>query len=69
MSVRLDQRKDWAELAENAKRHFAKRDAINAAPRERMAAHPCSEDVRNNGRHFSDLSRRDYAILYNSRRA
>lgn len=69
MSVRLDRRNDWAELAENAKRHFARRDAINAAPPERMAAHPVSKTVRNSGRHYSDLSRRGHAIAYNSKGA
>ena len=67
MAVRLDRRRDWAQMEEAAKRHFTRRAALNAMAPEKMASHPCDENVRNSGREFTDLSRRDHAIAYNSR--
>ena len=67
MAVRLDRRRDWAQMAEAAERHFHKRAVINATPAVKMASHPCDENVRNSGREYTDLSRRDHAIAYNSR--
>ena len=67
--MRLDRRRNWDDLAEAATRHFAKRAAMNAAPRERMAAHPSSATVLNSGTAYSTYSRRDQAITFNSRRS
>ena len=67
MAVRLDRRRDWAQMEEAAKRHFHKRAVINATPVEKMASHPCDENVRNSGREYADLSRRDHAITWDAR--
>lgn len=44
--VWLDKTLDWDALEERAAKHFARRDDINAAPKPRMAAHPCSERIK-----------------------
>lgn len=67
--MRLDKRTNWDDLAEAATRHFAKRAAMNAAPRERMAAHPSPATVLNSGTVYSTYSRRDQAISFNARRS
>ena len=53
-------------MAEAAERHFTKRAYLNTLKPEKMAAHPCSADVRNSGREYTDLSRRDHAIAFNA---
>jgi len=55
--MRLDKRTDWDAMQERAERHFAKRAALNTAPRERMAAHPCPERVRESEAFLCEVSR------------
>lgn len=44
--MKLDKRIDWGGMQERAEKHFARRAAVNAAPRERMASAPCSDAIR-----------------------
>ena len=67
MAVRLDRRRDWAQMAEAAEKHFTKRAYLNTLKPEKMASHPCGDNVRNSGREFTDLSRRDHAMAFNAR--